>query len=189
MNHRKREATPQPVDEPDDETHDSFTAEPLSINVDEDVGIDEQRVESKAQKKRAPRKSKKPVTENEKPVRKCKKSNEASDQSTKEPAKKFYHSTRRNRRCVSKELLETPEDEIDPRKVPLKDLILLAEYRERLESKEAKTSTRSSTNQSAENPFNEDNLNGEETFASEQGSPLVIGYPTVPVYLVLLLTP
>lgn len=33
---------------------------------------------------------------------------------------------------VSKELLETPEDEIDPQKVPMKDLILLAEYRERL---------------------------------------------------------
>ncbi|XP_044489260.1 uncharacterized protein LOC123213779 isoform X4 [Mangifera indica] len=173
-NRKKRVATPQLVDEPDDETHDGFTADPLSSNVDEDVGIGEHRVESKAQKKRAPRKSKKPVTENGKPVRRGKKSNEASDQSTKEPPKKFSHSTRRNRRRVSKELLETPEDEIDPRKVPMKDLILLAEYRERLavESKEAKTSTRSSTNQSTENPCDEDTHSGEETFASEQG----IGY-------------
>lgn len=33
---------------------------------------------------------------------------------------------------VNKELLQTPEDEIDPQKVPMKDLILLAEYKERL---------------------------------------------------------
>ncbi|KAJ0010440.1 hypothetical protein Pint_34749 [Pistacia integerrima] len=133
MKLRKRVAAPQLVDEPDDETHDSFTAEPLSSNVDEDVVNNGYRVESKAQKKRAPRKSKKPVPENEKPVRKRKKSNEESDHSTKEPPKKFSHSTRRNRRRVSKELLDTPEDEIDPRKVPLKDLIILADYRERLE--------------------------------------------------------
>ncbi|XP_031252235.1 uncharacterized protein LOC116110139 isoform X2 [Pistacia vera] len=171
MKLRKRVAAPQLVDEPDDETHDSFTAEPLSSNVDEDVGNNGSRVESKAQKKRAPRNSKKPVPENEKPVRKRKKSNEESDQSTKEPPKKFSHSTRRNRRRVSKELLDTPEDEIDPRKVPLKDLIILADYRERLESKETKTSTTPLTNQSAENPFDEEDYhNGEETFASEQGS-------------------
>ncbi|KAJ0077619.1 hypothetical protein Patl1_36484 [Pistacia atlantica] len=171
MKLRKRVAAPQLVDEPDDETHDSFTAEPLSSNVDEDVGNNGSRVESKAQKKRAPRKSKKPVPENEKPVRKRKKSNEESDQSTKEPPKKFSHSTRRNRRRVSKELLDTPEDEIDPQKVPLKDLIILADYRERLESKETKTSTTPLTNQSAENPFDEEDYhNGEETFASEQGN-------------------
>lgn len=98
MKLRKRVAAPQLVDEPDDETLDSFTAEPPSSNVDEDVGIDGHRVESKAQKKRAPRKSKKSVPENEEPVQKRKKSNEASDQSTKEPPKKFSHSTRRNRR-------------------------------------------------------------------------------------------
>lgn len=33
---------------------------------------------------------------------------------------------------MNKELLQTPEDEIDPQKVPMKDLILLAEYKERL---------------------------------------------------------
>ncbi len=33
---------------------------------------------------------------------------------------------------VDKILLETPEDEIDPRKLPIKDLILLAEHKERL---------------------------------------------------------
>ena len=34
--------------------------------------------------------------------------------------------------AVDKALLETPEDEIDFQKVPLRDLILLAEYRERM---------------------------------------------------------
>ena len=33
---------------------------------------------------------------------------------------------------VDKALLETPEDEIDPKKLPIKDLILLAEHKERL---------------------------------------------------------
>lgn len=33
---------------------------------------------------------------------------------------------------MDKVLLETPEDEIDPQRLPIKDLILLAEYKERL---------------------------------------------------------
>lgn len=33
---------------------------------------------------------------------------------------------------VDKALLETPEDEIDPQRLPIKDLILLAEHKERL---------------------------------------------------------
>jgi len=32
---------------------------------------------------------------------------------------------------VDKALLEIPEDELDPRTLPMKDIILLAEYRER----------------------------------------------------------
>jgi transcription factor TFIIIB component B'' len=99
---RKRVAF-QLIDEPDDEANDngSLSAEPPSnSSVDEDEDYDDEfRVESKSQKKRAPRKSKKPEAENGKPVRKRKKANEAADQSTKEPPKKFSHSTRRNRRC------------------------------------------------------------------------------------------
>ena len=71
-----------------------------SIDEDEDEDNDEEyRADIKLQKKRAPRKSKKPEAENGKPVRKRKKANEAADQLTKEPRKKFSHSTRRNRRC------------------------------------------------------------------------------------------
>lgn len=33
---------------------------------------------------------------------------------------------------VDKALLETPEEEIDPQRLPIKDLILLAEHKERL---------------------------------------------------------
>lgn len=33
---------------------------------------------------------------------------------------------------MNKDLLDMPEDEIDPQKLSIKDLILLAEYRERL---------------------------------------------------------
>ncbi|KAK2665381.1 hypothetical protein Ddye_003955 [Dipteronia dyeriana] len=170
---RKPKAVPELVDEPDDEAHDygSYSTEPPVSSVGEDESnIDGLKVDSKT-KKKAPRKSKKPVTENEKPVRKRKKAKEASDQSTREAPKKFPHSTRRKRRRVSKELLETPEDEIDPQKVPMKDLILLAEYRERLASKEAKTPTPPLTNESTENYFHEEDYyynNEEQTYASEQ---------------------
>ncbi|KAL5858255.1 hypothetical protein ACOSQ3_005713 [Xanthoceras sorbifolium] len=175
---KKPVAVPELVDEPDDEAHEngSFDAEPPFSTVGEDESSIDGRKVDKSKKKKAPRKSKKPETENEKPVRKRKKANEATDKSTKEGPKKFSHSTRRKRRRVSKELLETPEDEIDPQKVPMKDLILLAEYRERLASKEAKnTSSTPLTNQSTENYFHEEVYHNEEqTFASEQGDGSVV---------------
>lgn len=36
---------------------------------------------------------------------------------------------------MDKVLLDTPEDEIDPLKVPIKDLLRLADYRKRLQVK------------------------------------------------------
>ncbi|XP_026403472.1 transcription factor TFIIIB component B'' homolog [Papaver somniferum] len=85
---------------------------------------------------RTPQNSKKPVSGNEKTGRRRKKA-DVPDSSDKElPKKKFSHSTRRNRRKVDKILLETPDHEIDPRKLTLKDLILLAEAKERLLSKD-----------------------------------------------------
>ncbi|KAG6692570.1 hypothetical protein I3842_10G121000 [Carya illinoinensis] len=174
----------QLIDEPDGEVNENggFSGEPpTDSNIgkvedrdDEDeyrVESDEEfRVESMSQKKRAPRKSKKSGVENGKPVQKRKKANEAADQSTKEPPKKFSHSTRRNRRHVDKVLLETPEDEIDPQRLPIKDLILLAEYKERLASKEAETSKTPLTNLRSYNSFpKESSYNGEATFVSEQG--------------------
>ncbi|XP_042984654.1 transcription factor TFIIIB component B''-like isoform X8 [Carya illinoinensis] len=174
----------QLIDEPDGEVNENggFSGEPptdSNIGEVEDRDDDDEyrvesdeefRVESMSQKKRAPRKSKKSGVENGKPVQKRKKANEAADQSTKEPPKKFSHSTRRNRRRVDKVLLETPEDEIDPQRLPIKDLILLAEYKERLASKEAETSKTPLTNLRSYNSFpRESSYNGEATFVSEQG--------------------
>ncbi|XP_062176701.1 uncharacterized protein LOC133881710 isoform X4 [Alnus glutinosa] len=168
---RKRVAC-QLIDEANDEDNENggFCAEPPSTsNVDEDYD-DGYRVESTSQKKRAPRKSKKPEAENGKPVRKRKRANEVADDSTKEPPKKFSHSTRRNRGRVDKDLLETPWDEIDHQRLPIKDLILHAEYRERSASKEAGRSKTPLTNLRSYNSFNEESsYNREETFASEQG--------------------
>lgn len=170
---RKGVVVPELVDEPDNEAHNngSFSAEPPSSAVDEDeVDVGANSEEKTSKKKRSPRKSKEPpVTENGKTARKRKKANEASDKSHKNPPKKFSHSTRRKRRIVSKELLQTPEDEIDPQKVPMKDLILLAEYKERLASKEAKATGAPLKNQSAAHSSHEEDYHNEdETFASEQ---------------------
>ncbi|XP_041015922.1 transcription factor TFIIIB component B'' isoform X3 [Juglans microcarpa x Juglans regia] len=174
----------QLIDEPDGEANEngSFSSEPpTDSNIgevedgddDDEYRVesdDEFRVESMSQKKRAPRKSKKSGVENGKPVQKRKRANEAADQLSKEPPKKFSHSTRRNRRCVDKVLLETPEDEIDPQRLPIKDLILLAEYKERLASKEAETSKTPLTNLRSYNSFPEESsYNGEAAFVSEQG--------------------
>lgn len=100
---KKRVVTHELVDEFEDEDCDngSQSAEPPTNSVaDEDRNSDDEfKVENSSQKKRAPRKSKKSVSENEKPVRMRKKANETGDKSTKEPPKKFSHSTRRKRRC------------------------------------------------------------------------------------------
>ncbi|XP_059453368.1 uncharacterized protein LOC132183915 isoform X2 [Corylus avellana] len=168
---RKRVAF-QLIDEVDDEDNENggFCAEsPSTSNVDENYD-DGNRVESKSQKKRAPRKSKKPEAENGKSVRKRKRANEAADQSTKKSPKKFSHSTRRNRGHVDKALLETPWDEIDHQRLPIKDLILHAEYRERSASKETARSKTPLANLRSYNSINEESsYNGEETFDSEQG--------------------
>lgn len=98
---RKGVVVPELVDEPDNEAHNdgSFSAEPPSGTVDEGEGDgDGNSAEKTSKKKRAPRKSKEPMSEYEKPVRKRKKANEASDKSDKHPSKKFSHSTRRKRR-------------------------------------------------------------------------------------------
>lgn len=152
-----------------DRDNDDFPSEPSVIDENEN-NDDDYREENTSRKKRARRKSKKSVTEKEKPVRKRKKHNEVPEQQCKKrnevpeqkAPKKFSHSTRRNKRCVDRALLETPEDEIDPQKVPFKDLILLAEYRERKASKEATTSTASMTSQ------RNAAQNGEETYGWEE---------------------
>ncbi|OMO63696.1 hypothetical protein COLO4_32233 [Corchorus olitorius] len=132
---------------------------------DEDNGGDEYNVESASPKRRSSRRSKKPVAEKEKPARKHKNANEkkaqkqketkeASDQPAKEQPKRFP---------LDETLLQTPEDEIDFAKVALKDIILLADYKERLAKKEAKELKSSSTNQSNDNTMQEEYAHNEES--------------------------
>ncbi|KAL6270053.1 hypothetical protein ACE6H2_026964 [Prunus campanulata] len=152
---------------------DSFTAEPSSgSNVNEDENNDNEYREHKtSQRKRAPRKSKEPESGKEEPVQKRKRAKEAPDKSTKDPPKRFSHSTRRTKRHVDKSLLEIPEDEIDHQSLSLKNLIRLAEHRELLAIKEARKMTTPVPNESANNDSHKeayhDEENEEETFPSE----------------------
>ncbi|GLT42817.1 hypothetical protein SLA2020_167990 [Shorea laevis] len=148
-------------------------------NDGEDDDGDEDYMESPSTRKRATRKSKKPVIKNEKSAQKRKKLTKESDQPAKEPPKKFSHSTRR-KRCVDKALLEA--DDIDFQRIAIKDLILLAEHKERLEKKEAKASTVPLANQSTQTSSHvEDAHNEESSFASEQAQESTddpVGYTT-----------
>lgn len=153
---RKRVSAREWIDEPEDPGEG-----PGNSDVNEDNNS-EYTVEGKSQK--SGRKSKKPATEKEKPVRKREKVNEAPDQSSQEPPKKFSCSTRR-RRKLDQTLLETPEEEM--RFLPFKDMILLAEHREQLVKKEAKASQVPSANKSTEFASREEDSQTEEIFTSE----------------------
>ncbi|KAL8490091.1 hypothetical protein ACS0TY_025837 [Phlomoides rotata] len=88
---------------------------------------------------------------------------------------KFSHSTRRRRGIFDTTLLETPEDEIDHQKVPLRDLIILAEHREREMKRAGPAAGASATNQSTGNSsglYNDGDFNSEEgaDYNDEQGS-------------------
>ncbi|KAK7281826.1 hypothetical protein RIF29_10128 [Crotalaria pallida] len=63
---------------------------------------------------------------------------------------------------LDKALLEIPEDELDPLTFPIKDIILLAEYRERLAKKEASSSKIPNTEQSAGDYHDEAGDNNQE---------------------------
>ncbi|XP_021284714.1 transcription factor TFIIIB component B'' homolog isoform X3 [Herrania umbratica] len=184
---RKQVTSPKLVDDHEDGTCNDdgpATEPPTSSAIDEDRDDgdddDEYNAESAFSKRRTSRRSKKPMVENEKPprkrkttkkkqVEKQKKVNEASDQPTEEQPRKFSHSTRRKRRFVDESLLHTPEDEIDFAKVALKDIILLADYKERIAKKGAKASKIQLNNQSTKDTFPEENAHNEESsIASEQ---------------------
>ncbi|XP_017980242.1 PREDICTED: uncharacterized protein LOC18594786 [Theobroma cacao] len=170
---RKQVTSPQiVVDHEDGTCNDDGPAAglPGSSAIDEDKDDDgnyddEYNVESSFPTRRTSRRSKKPVAENEKPLRKLKiadekqaqkheKTNEASVQPAKERPKKFSHSTRKKRRFVDKSLLHITEDEIDFAKVALKYIILFADYKEQL---------------ACSKTFHAENANNEEnSLASEQ---------------------
>ncbi|KAL0427926.1 UNVERIFIED_CONTAM: hypothetical protein Slati_2967400 [Sesamum latifolium] len=117
-------------DEAEDEVRASeeFSEEcPVNSAAEEEtVNNEEFQVESDSQMKKVKQKS-------EKPVRKRKKETESSDKDAKPKKVLSLYSAKARDLCniVDKVLLATPEDEIDYQKVPLRDLILLAEHKER----------------------------------------------------------
>ncbi|KAL6574356.1 hypothetical protein OROHE_001260 [Orobanche hederae] len=151
---------------------------PLSSPIEENIINEEFQVEGETRMEKSKRKSEKPDDDKEKPSRKRKKAKEVLDEDAGAKLKKFSHSTRR-RRVVDKVLLETPEDEIDYQKVPLRDLIARAEHQEKQMKKKEAEAGAPVTEQSNGNHsglYNED-----ETFISkqdvgyndgEQGSPV-----------------
>ncbi|XP_060973524.1 transcription factor TFIIIB component B'' isoform X1 [Cannabis sativa] len=143
--------------------------EDLGQLFEEEDNDEEYRVDNKSKKKKAVRKLEEPASGKEKPVRKRKRSKQASEEKIREPPKKFSHSTRRKKRIVDQALLEMPEDEIDPQRLPIKDLILLAEHRERVAIKDAAKLKTPQTNQSADDSFRQGVSHNEEMFHSEQG--------------------
>ncbi|XP_031498518.1 transcription factor TFIIIB component B'' [Nymphaea colorata] len=145
---RKRKDTPlSHIDEASAESKDELTGtayEPSdSAGVDES-GSDEDFSEGNVVKRKRVAKGKRQLPEEPKqkqknhPNSKRKaEANEGPNSSKKEPKKKFSHSTRRTRKLMDETLLETPEDEINPRTLILKDLILLAEMKEKKLNKAA----------------------------------------------------
>ncbi|XP_074291839.1 uncharacterized protein LOC141618646 [Silene latifolia] len=120
--------------------------------------------ETKSKKKR--RRSKNAALENEKSAGKRKKASKKSDQSIVQPPKKFPRGTRR-KRCVDKTLLEIPEDELDLHRVPIRDLIILQEHRDREAKKQSTSVQPTPSNERTDNLQSEDYLYDDE--ASEFG--------------------
>lgn len=121
---------------------------PYVIDGDElEENDDENDVDYSSKKTSASTSSKKKsVAKKGKTSKKRKKANDDSEKVTEEPPKKFPHASRRRKRCVDKALLEN--DYLDQRTIPIRDIILLAEHKERLAKKEATPSQTPSTNQS-----------------------------------------
>ncbi|GER51368.1 transcription factor tfiiib component [Striga asiatica] len=151
---------------------------PVSSPTEEENNNEEEvQAESELKTKKSKSESGKTYDEKEKPARKRKKAKEASDQDAGAKPKKFSHSTRR-KRVVDKVLLETPEDEIDYQKVPLRDLIARAEHQEKQMKKNEAEAGAPGTKQS--NGNSSGSCNDEGTFISkqdgeynvEQGSPI-----------------
>ncbi|XP_075523785.1 uncharacterized protein LOC142556264 isoform X2 [Primulina tabacum] len=128
-----------------------------SVLEEGNINNEEYQEDSEFLTKKVKRKSKKQDGDGEKTARKRKISKGASQQDADAKPKKFSHSTRR--RKLDKVLLETPEDDIDYQKVPLRDLILLGELKERQMKKEESVAGAPSTKPSHDNSsefFNED---------------------------------
>ncbi|XP_057497984.1 uncharacterized protein LOC130782616 isoform X3 [Actinidia eriantha] len=161
---RERINTCNLVDEAQDEGDFTTGCSPGSLIAEYDNDCDEYQAPNESRSRKEPRKSNKFARQKEKPVWKRKKSNEVPDHAGKEPLKKFSHSTRRKRRQdIDKVLLEANWDDIVRQKLPIRDIILLAEYKERMPSKGRETSEVPLTNQSAYNPSEQGGSNNDLT--------------------------
>ncbi|XP_051143247.1 uncharacterized protein LOC127259731 isoform X2 [Andrographis paniculata] len=137
------------VDEADEEvlTGGEISDEiPINAAVEDEYVDEESQLENESHNKKIKRKPKRSLNGKEKSAGKRKKAEEVTDKGPVSKPKRFPHSTRRRR--VDKALLETPEDEIDCRNIPLRDLILLAEHKER-QMKKDNTTGATTTNQSS----------------------------------------
>ncbi|GAB2293913.1 hypothetical protein Dimus_028126 [Dionaea muscipula] len=150
--------------------------EPLNGSLDEVVDADENYKdghddEEISRKKRTQRKSKKDATENNKPTRKRKKKAEAPAQSDKQPPKKLPHSTRRKKRTVDKSFLEMPDNEIDFQRVPLRDLIIRADIKQRQANKESATVNPPMADERADHTMQDNPVDDyyNQAFTSDQG--------------------
>ncbi|KAJ4959507.1 hypothetical protein NE237_026618 [Protea cynaroides] len=167
---RKKRAVCVPADEREDGIGESENVHRETSNCSEmEEDDDEYKRKDTSRKRRAPRKLNKRAPENDGAVRRQKKASEGQDSSEKKtPKKRFSHSTTRKRRLVDKVLLEMPEDEINPQKLIIRDLILLAEAKERLVNKVA-ASKKSFPNKSGSNSIPHDaSYKEDDSFASMQ---------------------
>lgn len=134
-------------------------------NIDQlEENDDEDEVDNSSKKKRALASSKKKyVAKNGKAYKKSKKENGDSEKTT-EPPKKFSHSSRRRKRQVDQALLD--DYELGSQSISLRDILAIAENKERPEKKEAKSSTNRSC--SGGDFFHDAGANSEEeTFSSD----------------------
>ncbi|XP_042385493.1 uncharacterized protein LOC121977057 isoform X2 [Zingiber officinale] len=144
--------------------------------VDESQSNDGQEDENMPKPKRASRKRKGQTTEDPKPAKRGKKVSSTADSSVEESSKKkFPHATRRKRRQVNKILLQTPEEEIDRRQICIKDLIMLAEAKERISTKEPTATGNLFSNQSS---LDDNGLFGDDEEMSRCGG--AKSYPNEP---------
>ncbi|CAN1173228.1 Transcription factor TFIIIB component B'' [Linum perenne] len=178
MQLRKRSGARQVIDEPEPEPESvngdsSFPVEApdcpgtngdydYEYRMEEDDGdgnFDPGAESTSKKKKVATKRSKKLATGEENPGRKRKKkASDTSEQPEQKQPKKFSHSTRRKKRYRNDELLKVPEEEIDFRSLPMRDIIFLAEYKERLAAKDAKAASQPpSTDQAIEDARDDEN--------------------------------
>jgi transcription factor TFIIIB component B'' len=148
---RRERKNIQLVDEPEDEVGDD--ADPTFDYVNEEAEVADDEAPKKKREKKNSKKAGVNDKEEKKTVRKRKKGNEDESKEPPPPKKKFSHSTRRNRRRqVDKTLLETPEEDIDYKKLKIRDLIIFAEYKERIEKRDSVATQTTTMNQSVANP-------------------------------------